>query len=462
MSATNRWDDHAQILERILIEADLRLLSPAHMGNGDVDELLDAPIARDTVSGKPLLSGASLAGALRAALARSNADAAKAAKALFGETNNDATVDSALYVYDAIGDSAATELRDGVKLDSKTRTAANKTKFDLELAQTGTLFKLRFELAVSDQDQCDLRLALAETLTALERSEIELGKRKTRGFGKCVAENWRVRRCDMRTPQGILNWLNDTASQATPGNIASALGFEALPVKADLHATLIAVFALDGSLLIRSESGDANAPDMQHLHSPSQNGYRPILSGSSLAGALRARANRIFNTLHPQLKQENNENSEPEFVNQLFGASKPPLKISRLRVAETVIEHADTGRVQNRVSIDRFTGGARNSALFSQMPAWGTAETQIKIILTISQPTDADIGLLLLLLRDLWLGDLALGGEQSVGRGRLRGLNATLNYADKTYHLQQEAERLVVSDAPALQAFADAFNAAKI
>lgn len=459
MSVTHRWNDHAHILERILIEADLRLLSPAHMGNGDVDELLDAPIARDTVSGKPLLSGASLAGALRAALARSNADAAKA---LFGETNSKATVDSALYVYDAIGDSVATELRDGVKLDSKTRTAANKTKFDLELAQTGTLFKLRFELAVSDQDQCDLRLALAETLTALERSEIELGKRKTRGFGKCVAENWRVRRCDMRTPQGILNWLNDTASQATPGNIASALGFEALPVKADLHATLIAVFALDGSLLIRSESGDANAPDMQHLHSPSQNGYRPILSGSSLAGALRARANRIFNTLHPQLKQENNENSEPEFVNQLFGTSKPPLKISRLRVAESVIEDAHTNYVQNRVSIDRFTGGARNSALFSQMPAWGTAKTQLKIILTISQPTDADIGLLLLLLRDLWTGDLALGGEQSVGRGRLRGLNATLNYADKTYRLQQEAERLVVSDAPALQAFVDAFNAAKI
>ncbi len=459
MSVTHRWNDHAHILERILIEADLRLLSPAHMGNGDVDELLDAPIARDTVSGKPLLSGASLAGALRAALARSNADAAKA---LFGETNSKATVDSALYVYDAIGDSVATELRDGVKLDSKTRTAANKTKFDLELAQTGTLFKLRFELAVSDQDQCDLRLALAETLTALERSEIELGKRKTRGFGKCVAENWRVRRCDMRTPQGILNWLNDTASQATPGNIASALGFEALPVKADLHATLIAVFALDGSLLIRSESGDANAPDMQHLHSPSQNGYRPILSGSSLDGALRARANRIFNTLHPQLKQENNENSEPEFVNQLFGTSKPPLKISRLRVAESVIEDAHTNYVQNRVSIDRFTGGARNSALFSQMPAWGTAKTQLKIILTISQPTDADIGLLLLLLRDLWTGDLALGGEQSVGRGRLRGLNATLNYADKTYRLQQEAERLVVSDAPALQAFVDAFNAAKI
>ena len=39
---------------------------------------------------------------------------------------------------------------------------------------------------------------------------------------------------------------------------------------------------------------------------------------------------------------------------------------------------------------------------------------------------DHEIGLLLLLLKDLWTGDLPLGGEISVGRGRLRGRSATL------------------------------------
>ncbi|MBK9231259.1 MAG: hypothetical protein IPO15_10455 [Anaerolineae bacterium] len=34
------------------------------------------------------------------------------------------------------------------------------------------------------------------------------------------------------------------------------------------------------------------------------------------------------------------------------------------------------------------------------------------------------MGLLLLVLKDLWTGDLPLGGESSVGRGRLAGRNA--------------------------------------
>ena len=38
----------------------------------------------------------------------------------------------------------------------------------------------------------------------------------------------------------------------------------------------------------------------------------------------------------------------------------------------------------------------------------------------------AQVGLLLLVLKDLWTGDLPLGGESSVGRGRLRGQEATL------------------------------------
>ncbi len=36
--------------------------------------------------------------------------------------------------------------------------------------------------------------------------------------------------------------------------------------------------------------------------------------------------------------------------------------------------------------------------------------------------------MLLLLLKDLWTGDLPLGGEISVGRGRLRGKSAHLKY----------------------------------
>ncbi len=70
---------------------------------------------------------------------------------------------------------------------------------------------------------------------------------------------------------------------------------------------------------------------------------------------------------------------------------------------------------------------------------------------------DARIGLLLLVLKDLWTGDLPLGGESSVGRGRLRGLSATIRDGDKQWTLGQEGERVAVNDAETLERYVKAF-----
>ena len=87
--------------------------------------------------------------------------------------------------------------------------------------------------------------------------------------------------------------------------------------------------------------------------------------------------------------------------------------------------------MQSRVKLDRFTGGSYPQALFSQEPVIGGADTLVQIELALRQRmTDpealrqAQVGLLLLILKDLWTGDLPLGGESSVGRGRLSGRSA--------------------------------------
>src|SRR5262245_64089322 len=56
---------HRSLRQRIVVTGWLELTTPAHFGNGDVDELTDMPLLVDEVSGKALLTGASLAGALR-------------------------------------------------------------------------------------------------------------------------------------------------------------------------------------------------------------------------------------------------------------------------------------------------------------------------------------------------------------------------------------------------------------
>ena len=101
--------------------------------------------------------------------------------------------------------------------------------------------------------------------------------------------------------------------------------------------------------------------------------------------------------------------------------------------------------MQNRVSIDRFTGGALDGALFTQQPIFHSADGGIRIRLQLRQPQNHEIGLLLLLLKDLWTGDLTLGGERSVGRGRLSGIQADIRFGQQRWTIQQGEGQIQVT-----------------
>jgi len=62
----------------------------------------------------------------------------------------------------------------------------------------------------------------------------------------------------------------------------------------------------------------------------------------------------------------------------------------------------------------------------------------IELKLELRQPEKYEIGLLLLLLKDLWTGDLPVGGTSSIGRGRLQGVEATLTWQHPAENLEQK------------------------
>lgn len=76
--------------------------------------------------------------------------------------------------------------------------------------------------------------------------------------------------------------------------------------------------------------------------------------------------------------------------------------------------------------IDRFTGGTFPGALFNEQPVFGDDDSEVGIDLLLRDPDDEEIGLILLLIKDLWTSDLPIGGEIGVGRGRLKGKRASL------------------------------------
>ena len=451
------------IAQRIIVRGILILDTPTCLGSGDADSPTDLALLRDSVSDSALLTGASIAGALRNYLrecehgygaGEQNCDRATN---LFGGTRRDPEGEqSPLIINDAISSTIPTvELRDGVEIELTTGTAKPGHKYDLELLAAGTEFPLYFELLIeknkAQTEQQPLINCLALALEGLERGEIGIGMKKRRGFGRCHVKEWQVWNFNLEDASDRTVWLNFEhwhtgllPERETYSSIATALGVSLENKEDKRYRFLIyAQFQLVGSLLIRSgQDSTGRAPDVVHLksHRPDKSDSLPVLSGTSLAGVLRHRAERIVNTL----------GGSSTLVKELFGfVEGKEAKSSRLVVHEKVIEKA-TDLVQNRIAIDRFTGGAYHGALFEEQPIFGGDETLVTIELELRKPEGYEIGLLLLLLKDLWTSDLPVGGESSIGRGRLKGIKADLIHHHpqnpKQWEISEENGTLHVTD----------------
>ncbi len=469
------------IAKRIIVRGTLILDTPTCLGSGDQDNPTDLPLIRDSISNHALLTGSSIAGALRNYLREYeygyNADEPKSNRAtslsLFGGTRRDPDGEqSPLIINDAISSTIPqVELRDGVRINGKTGTADEGAKYDLELLEAGTQFPLYFELLVEKEaDESEFKKALAIALRGLEKGEISLGMKKRRGFGRCHVEKWQVWEFDLRNHKERIEWLKFdhwTRELSNKGksfeSIVVALGGISLKQQIDQRNRLLihATFKLASPLLIRSgqdltkrSTTDKNSklclPDVVHLHSQRKGKLQPIVSGTSLAGVLWHRAERIVNTLGKDLK----------IVYDLFGKVDENTKeaiASRLVIDESVIENT-AELVQSRIAIDRFTGGAYHGALFSEQPIFGIEKTEeekknkkgkdkskspqkhkhIELKLELRKPEKYEIGLLMLLLKDLWTQDLPVGGTSSIGRGRLQGVEATITWQQPAENLEQK------------------------
>ena len=457
------------VVRRLYARGTWKLKSVAHFGSGEVG-IADMSLLRDE-SNAPFIPATSIAGAARNFLARqrlpwhSHKDGIKkepkALKRLFGGAETANTVEdsdpmSALIIADAacISDEVNPSIRDGVRIDAKSGTAAEGAKFDVEVVERGTEFELNLECIIRHgDDNPELTRSFLALLYAFKQGDIRLGARTRRGYGRGKVESWEIRDLQMDNPEHVMAWLRDDVWSQPP---ASKLSPSALPSDQRSYFRIAADFELRTSLLIRSSSGEPDDPDMVHLHS----NERPVVPGTSFAGAFRHRAALIANVLgwckkdedkdrvcemfgpvHEQKRgksQQGNEEVVPEENQGVDGEEETQQKdlwASRVWIEEKLVKNVETDQWQDRIAIDRFTGGVVDGALFNEKPVYPLrpddyvaekSRTHIQLRLTLEEPDDAEIGLLLLTLRDFWHGHAALGGETSNGRGTLKGVNAKL------------------------------------
>jgi CRISPR/Cas system CSM-associated protein Csm3 (group 7 of RAMP superfamily) len=353
-----------------------------------------------------------------------------------GEYESLLTVFDAKLVPTANGLAAASR-RDGVRLDSKTRTAADKAKFDLDVLPAGTKFSFQFHLRIREIDEqleARLKAALRSMLEALQDGEIRIGARTRKGLGRGRVAKWQISCLDMTKKEHVeahlkQRWLNGTPCEGLDGFSAGKLGDKRRMFR------LTAALHIKTSVLIRASGLGLRSPDMVHL----TEGGRPLLSGSAIGGAMRHRVEKIANTTLDPVAAE-------AAVVRLFGpiheadrGRGAELHSGRVTVEEAMLENGDY-YAQGRVALDRAFQRPIDGALFDEAAYWPKDDErsvnwrfELTADLTPYVEKDEesrDVRLLALAFKDLVTGDLPVGGETGTGRGVSAAVEASMQHAD--------------------------------
>lgn len=410
-------DNINPIVKRILVQCKMHLCSPALIGSGE-SEYTDRDVFLDSHH-HPLIPGTSLAGILRSALEDSDA------QLLFGKSTND--IDdlgrtSPLWVFDApVNDAAGNKadiiIIDNVALDEY-KVAKKGGKFDFQALDRGSTFDLRLMLVIRANDlkcvssqpaaECyKLEKVLDKLLNQL--NFLYIGGKTSRGFGKLKCSSVSKAILNTDSFDDLQKWLDFNWSIFD----WSACEIPVVRSKPAHIDTMCAKLNLDGTLLIRDDYSVEGDEDTAHITSAGI----PVIYGTSWAGAIRNGLSRLL--------KANGFDCE-SYLDEVFGcdkwddiSAKRKTTPSKIRVDASYFGNnpktSDKRHAVTRVKIDRWTGGAAESALFTTKPQFGGS-----VALTIQYPCGdkAIHELLVLALEAINLGIITIGGETSVGRGK--------------------------------------------
>ena len=411
---------------RLVLEVLMENISPLLISSGNEGEWCDVEVLKDAW-GKIFIPGSTLAGVFRH-LSQQYGEG----DGSFGSQD----CQSALIFSDAIclNSEPCISIRDGVSININTGTAEDKKKFDYELVEPGEQFAFNIQVRLLENknwpSEAQLKKDFEYCAALIETGLAKFGRMTTKGFGCMKLISARTVTLDYRNREHVISWL--------AGNFQHLM--QELSIKDTVekltHAAEKQNFVIDAwldisnSLIVRGYPSLMEATDAVNIsYSKEKDGNKQwVLPGTSIKGALRHRAIRIINTI------SNKEDHGRSVIENLMGhvhvdEKRKTKSRSRLTIEEHVIEDV-VAELQMRIKVDRFTCGVIEGALFDSTPLWhmlGKEGPIVHIKMTAQNICDWEKGLLMLLLKDLWTEDLALGGEKNVGRGLLKGVTAIVN-----------------------------------
>jgi CRISPR/Cas system CSM-associated protein Csm3 (group 7 of RAMP superfamily) len=459
---------------RVVIE----FTTPFHVGTGEGGYGADALVVTDA-NGLPTIPGSSLAGALRAAFLAHTGGRART-DSLFGfqegdqgcgsrlsltwaviHDRNDQPVEglrarSCLNSDPVLNEALGLRIRDHVRLSHR-GAAEHRGKFDDSPVAAGHRFTFELELVSQQQDDPDWQ-ALLDTLAS---QTLRLGGKSRRGYGAFRVERIAGRTFNLSDAADFAAYAAHPASLSQP---APALTTLSLPATRNAPNSVTITLRLRPRGYWMFGGGedtpppDADPADMAPVRDErivwqgSTGGVQEkllLLPGSAIKGALAHRVAFHDNRLRQRFADDcavagNCPNDagghrvaraaleritgiNNPAVRDLFGyvaegkGTDPEGQAARGRVLiDDVFWGAPPPPQQKvpHVSIDRFTGGASDSKLFSERPLWQGEFPELKLtVLDADQIPTTTRQALKAALEDLVQGRLALGAGAGRGLG---------------------------------------------
>jgi len=438
-------------IAHITIEAD----TPLKVGSNSSDFLQDSPIQKDW-NGLPMILGTSIAGVLRKHYrdVYENDD-------LFGfqkmEKEIDLSEGSKVILSNAllldeekkVNESLLLEKSEFLKifdnLPIREHTAISHTgaidpnknaKFDEEIVYKGTQFKFSIEVLEDET-------AFKNLLELLQSPSFRLGGGTTKGFGKFkvleivtkIIDNPKI----LAKHSSSLN--RDLSKQGSDGFSlvefgAKASDSEQKTIKAKNYTIYTLKIEPDDFFMFGAGFGDEDADQtpvyekVVDYKNRKLNDKQILIPASSVKGALSHRTAFYYNKKMLEEGKEHTKTEENnEAVKAIFGHKKELDKETKIELGQKgkilisdcfqTIEENNT-KVFDHVSIDRFTGGAIDGALFQEKTIAQKEVYEIEILLENGVQQEFKDAFEKA-LDDVCNGMLALGGATTKGHGVFSG-----------------------------------------
>jgi len=405
-----------KVLGKAIIYFKLELKTNLHIGSGESNIDTEALCIRNT-EGDLIIPGTTLAGIFRSNLGSLFGVNNSLIKNLFGFAKDDKSIASNIIFQDAVlGNfkNTNTDIRDGVRINRKYRSAEEKAKYDKETVFNGSMFQGIITINKTDKNagQFNDYLELIKIpFYNLNEGLTSIGGSSSRGLGLCSVKECHFLIFDFTNPEHLTDFLlndfydfdkikkykKDLKLFHFGGYSGEKPPKDSYSMRADLIITTAEPLLISGPR--------TNDEEVDFHFVKTNNTY--FIPGSSIKGPIRSRAEMILETLEITNRRA--------IIEKLFGSTEQK---SKIQISDLFPKGELKMKWFDHNKIDRFTGGTMEGALFTEKLVF---DGKFHGIITVDKLSLPESKLLMQTFKDLYLEDIRIGYGKTRGYGKIKG-----------------------------------------